>query len=285
MVVDTGGQVTIFMPDGRRDIYSPNGSGGYIKPYQVFNTLTKIAENNFELRFPDDTVYVYKIPSGTSSLQPFLVEIRVAHGQKLTFGYDSNVRLVTITDAIGRITNLTYDSNGHAVGVTDPFGRSASFEYDANDNLTKITDMGGYWAKLTYDADVYLTGIENEKGKWGFYIEPADGIAAYSDDYPPPGDHTWQSYRVTITSPLGNKEEYFYHGGCGYMVSMPACGYSWYVSPKHYVPYSSGILNNFRSALKTVYYPTTISGQSEISKVSYQGYVKVMAKRAKRKKK
>ena len=39
--------------------------------------------------------------------QPFLTEIRDAHGQTLTFGYDANVRLSTITDAQSQVTRLT----------------------------------------------------------------------------------------------------------------------------------------------------------------------------------
>ena len=268
LTVDTGGNVTIFMPDGRRDVYSPKYGGGYNHPYQVFNTLTKIAENQFEMKFPDDTVYVYKIPPGTTSLQPFLVEIRDSHGQKLTFGYDSNVRLTTITDALNRITTLAYNAQGLVTQATDPFGRSATFEYDVNQNLTKITDMGGFSSTLTYDQNVYITSIQKPQGTWNFYIEPADGVVAYSDDYGPPGANMWQSYRVTITNPLGDKEEYFYHGGCGTRVGINACAYSWYVSPKDYVPYSSGSVNNFRSAQKSVYYLTTVSSQGEISKIT-----------------
>ena len=98
------------MPDGRRDVYTPDGSGGYVKPYNVYNELTNIAGNNFELRFPDDTIYVYDTPPG--SLQPFLLEIRDAHGQSLVFTYNSNVRLTEITDAMGRITDLNYNQNG-----------------------------------------------------------------------------------------------------------------------------------------------------------------------------
>jgi len=267
LTVDTGGNVTIFMPDGRRDVYSKT-TGGYNHPYQVFNTLTKIAENHFELKFRDDTVYVYKIPPGTTSLQPFLVEIRDSHNQKLTFGYDSNVRLTTITDALGRITSLTYNVQGLVTQATDPFGRFATFEYDASRNLIKITDMGGYASSLSYDQDAYLTSIQKPNGTWGFYIEPADGVVAYSDDYAPPGANMWQSYRVTITNTLGDKEEYFYHGGCGWAAGINACAYSWYVSPKDYVPYASGSVNNFRSASKTVYYLTNVSGQGEISKIT-----------------
>lgn len=267
LVVDTAGNVIVFMPDGRRDMYTPNGTGGYIRPYQVFNTLTKIAENHFELKSPNNTVYVYNIPSGTTSLQPFLVEIREAHGQKLTFGYNSDVQLTTITDAMGRVTNLTYNANGLVTQVADPFGRSASFEYDSNKNLTKITDMGGYWSSLSYDVDVYLTSIENSKGKWNFYIEPADGISA--GEYPPPGSSSmWENYRITITNPLGNKEEYFYGG---------SISYSWYVSPRDYIPWESYNVNNFYiDTPKTKYYfSQTSTGRGNITKILYPqgGYV------------
>jgi len=272
LVEDPAGNVTIFMPDGRRDVYKPDGAGGYTRPYRVFNRLTKVGENHFDLRFPDDTLYVYTVPPGTSSLQPFLVEIRDARGQGLAFGYNADVQLKTIADALGRITTITYYQGGHNDGlvkqVTGPFGRSAHFEYDANRNLTKITDMGD-WTRFTYDEDVYLTSMGNERGVWEFSIEPADGVVAFSDDYPPPGGHMWESYRITVTNPSGGKEEYFYHGGCGGAVGINACGYGWYVSPRDYVPYESSSVNNFRSAPKTVYYLTSIgSDQVEIEKVT-----------------
>ena len=269
LMVDTGGSVIVVMPDGRRDVYMPDGVGGYDRPYQVFNTLTKIAENHFELRFPDDSVYVYDIPPGTSSLQPFLVEIRDAHGQSLTLGYDANVRLTTVTDATGRVTAFSYNVDGLVTQVADPFGRFAAFEYDANRNLTRITDMGGYWSTFSYDNDIYLTGMENSRSRWEFKTEPADGIPENSDIYPPPGDIMWESYRITITDPLANKQEYFYYGGCD---SFTCSGYTWYVSPRDYIPWQSPEINNFDSDTpKTRYFFTqTASGQrGEISKVLY----------------
>ncbi len=158
IVEDPGGNVTVFMPDGRNDVYTPDGEGGYIKPSGLTNTLTKIAENHFELAFLNGTVYVYDIPQGTASLQPFLVEIKDVYGQKLSFGYNSNVLLETITDALGKVTTLIdNNSDGLIDQIDDPFGRSAYFQYDLNGNLTRITDMGGYWTDLGYNTDVYLT--------------------------------------------------------------------------------------------------------------------------------
>ena len=245
---------------GALDVHSPDGSGGYVHPYQVFNTLTKLGDNHFQLRFPDDTVYVYNIPAGTTSLQPFLVEIRDVHGQSLTFGYDTDVRLTTITDALGRATTLTYSPRGLVTKVTDPFGRSAVFAYDTARNLTKITDMGGTWSKLTYDADIYLASLENARGKWQFTVEPADGILSHG--YPAPGERMWRSYRVTMINPPGDSEEYFYWSWVGY---------SWYVSLEDYVAYESASRNNLASAPKTSYRFVKIANTGEIKSITYPG--------------
>lgn len=269
LVEDTSGRVTIFMPDGKRDSYSLCGYElcGYISPYQVLNKLTKIAANHFELRFPDDTVYVYDIPSGTNSLQPFLVEIRDVNSQSLTFGYDADIHLTTITDAMSRVTNFIYDTNGLVTQVTDPFLRSATFEYGPDRNLTKITDMGGYWTELDYDTDVYPTKIENARGKWDFFIEPSDNLYSVSDpSYPQPGDNMWANSRITIKNPSGGIEEYYYQASG----LIP----TWYVSPKYYTPWQSATDNNYANNVpKTKYYLIPMSGSvgsaGEIARKDY----------------
>jgi RHS repeat-associated protein len=271
LVVDTAGSVLLFMPDGRQDSYAPDGLSGYRKPFGVFNTLTRLGENYFELRFPDDTVYVYRIPPGTSSQQPFLTEIRDAYGNKLSFGYDAAIHLTTITDVQAKVWTLSYSASGLCTNVADPFGRNSRFEYDASRNLSKITDMGGYWSSLSYDTNVYLTSLGDDRGTWGFWIEPADGRPVNGDNYPPPGDGMFQNYRITVTNPLGQREEFMYYGGCD---EFGCAGHSWHVSFRDYVPWESQTVNNFLSRPpKTVYLPTVAgSGRDgRISRVIYPG--------------
>lgn len=268
LVVDPADTVLLFMPDGRRDVFSPDGVGGYRRPYQVFNTLTRLAENHFELRFPDGVVYVYRIPPGTSSQQPFLTEIRDAYNQRLLFGYDANVHLTTITAADGKVFTLSYDANGLCTEVADPFGRSARFEHDAHRNLLRISDMGGYSSSFTYDPNVNLTSLSDERGTWEFWIEPADHQEAYSNDYPPPGDLMWESSRMTVTNPSGGKEEYMYFGGGDEYGE----GYTWYVSPRDYVPWESSLINNFQLRVpKTRYFFRGMNSgrRGEFSKILY----------------
>ena len=267
LVTDPGGTVTIFMPDGRRDVYSPDGSGGYTRPYRVYNTLRKLADNSFELRLLDDTTYRYGRPAGTTTNQALLRYICDPYNQCLSFGYDASVRLTTITDALNRVTTLSYNAAGFVSTVRDPFGRSASFDY-ANGSLTKITDMGGYWTELAYDANVYLASLTNPRGTWGFYVEPADEIPNNSNPYPAPGGVMWDNYRITVTNPEGGKEEYYYDAYHSYYDANAVN--AWYVSPRDYRPYVSPQDNNASaSTSKTTYKFTALNGnRGEIKSIT-----------------
>lgn len=240
--------VAVTMPDGRWDVYYTSSNGGYTHPYRVFNTLTQPAKTQFpyryQMQFPDGTIYVYDIPSGTTSNVSLLTQIIDPYGQKLSLGYDATAKLTTVTDAMGKTTNFTYNSGGLLTTVTDPFSRTALFQYDSNKNLTKVTDMGGYSTSFTYDSGSYLTGVSNPTSNWKFYIEPPDSLSGGS--YPPPGDSMGRSSRITVTNPSGGNEEYFSY-------DVFANSSMWHVSPKDYVSYSPGLNNSSDSVLKTVY--------------------------------
>ena len=265
LTVDGSGNVTVFMPDGRVDVFTINGST-YTNPFGIFNTLTKIADNSYELKLLDGTVYVYQIPSGTSLTNPYMISIKDAYNQSLTIGYNSNGQLTTITDATGKAMTLTY-TNGRVTSIDDEFNRHASFEY-TNGNLTRATDMGGIWAQYdyetnTHDNQTYLKSITNDKGAWIFKIEPDDGLTNTAL-YPAPDQPMGNYYRITITNPLEDKEEYYYYGP-----------YTWYVSPRDYVAYVDANTNNYMTAAKTKHYLDRSKAKGLISKIVYPegGYV------------
>ena len=254
--------IMVVMPDGRQDLYATIGAGVYKAPYQVFNTLTEVTATHFELRLPDGHVFVYNVPAGTTSDVSLLVEMKDAYGQKLTMGYDASGKLLTITDAMGKVTTLSYNNVGLVIQAADPFGRTAAFEYDADMNLMKITDMGGYWTSFTYRqyvlTDYYLSGMTNAAGTWDFYFEPADGLDSGGVTYPAPGAAMGYNYRITVINPFGGKEEYYRSGS------------SWYISPKHYIPYTDKDNNNYASNVpKTLYRITaTTREKGEIGSIS-----------------
>ncbi len=252
LAVDGSGNVTVNMPDGRQDAYTLSG-GIYTKPFGVFNTLTHTSGSQYQLRFLDDTVYVYDIPQSSGLTKPSLVQIIDPHGLPLTLSYVGG-KLSTITDAGGQTTSFQYAQD--SLTVTDPSlsPRHATFLFDTSGNLVSASDMGTYITTYTYNADSYLTGITKSNGTssstWVFKIEPNDGSST-AVAYPAPDDPLGmgKNYRITITDPNNHAEEYFYNGAN-----------TWYVSPRDYVTYfkdpvTGAISNNLTSAApKTSYF-------------------------------
>ncbi len=259
VVLDPGATATVFMPDGRRDVYVLDDTGNYVAPLGIDNQLVELSANHFVLKLSSGHEYEYDIPAGTNSLQPFLVKLTDISGLSLHFSYDANVRLIGITDAKGKSSNLVYNQEGLVTEVRDPFGRSALFEYDSNRNLVKLTDMGGYWTEIDYDNNIYVSALRNPLGETRFEIEPSSSASNGTVVYPAPGEAMWENYRITITDPEQNKEEYFYNGDSGY---------SWYVSPNHYVEFEDINTNNFTHAKKTRYDFVRMGNTGKVSKIT-----------------
>ncbi|GAA6154131.1 hypothetical protein NBRC116587_35530 [Pseudoteredinibacter isoporae] len=262
LVEDPGATATIFMPDGQRSVFVYNSAGEFEAPYGETENLVKVSGSHYVLSAQNGTEYTYSSPSNTNSQQVFLTQVKSVDGFSLTLTYDSNARLISISDAQSRVTTFTYNANGLVSKVSDPFGREANFTYDAQRNLVSIQDMGGYTSHIAYDSDVYITEIDKpNEGKWLFSIEPADGVNIGSIAYSAPGSPMWENYRVTITSPLGHKTEHYYNG---------LGGRSWTVKPNEYVDYQSQQHSNYTHASKTEYrFLRASGGKSRISSKTY----------------
>ena len=249
------GSVLIVMPGGRGDVYQPNGNGGYISPAGIFNSLTKLGAYTFDLQLTDGTIYHYGVPPGMNGYSSLLLSIEDRNHNFVTVNHDSNGAITGITDAQSRTWAFTYNGQGLVSRVDDPFGRNATFSYDPNNNLTGQTDMGGLSYGYTYDANVYLTSVSKPTGTTGFYIEPSDANGGYIG-YPPPGSPMGVRYRITMTDPLGFKEEYYYNG-------LDA---GWYRDKDQYL---EGGFPPTGNGPKTSYGYTLVSGQGVVSRITY----------------
>lgn len=204
LVEDTqagGGVITVFMPSSAQENFLPDGRGGYTSQTGSLSRLVKINATRYELIEQSGEKYIYDIPSGTTSLQQFLVEMRDPWGNSLTFGYNSQVKLTTITDELGRVTTLNY-TNGRVTSVVDPFERRASFSYDASGNLIEVIDIEGNAFQYTYDSDVFITQLNTVQGAWRFKSElPGREFQQLGGDQP---------YYITVSDPMGNATKWGY---------------------------------------------------------------------------
>src|SRR6185295_797802 len=104
---------------------------------------------------PDGSKLVFSQSDGAigTSRKIFLTQVVDPFGNSVTLTYDSNLRIVALTDAIGQVTTLTYGLTNDIykiTRVTDPFGRFANFAYDSLGRLTNITDVIGLNSRFTY---------------------------------------------------------------------------------------------------------------------------------------
>jgi len=251
------GSVLITMPNGREDVFTPLQNGLYTSPSGIFNRLAKTAPYTWQLTFQDGTVYSYGIPSAMSgsSATSLLLSITDKQGFSTTITYDEDGKIQSVQDAQGHEFTFSYNTAGYVSRVDDSFGRNATFAYDDAGNLIAQTDMGGLAYGYNYDATGYLKNVYKPSGTWEFYVEPADGINNGTVKYPAPGGGMWENYRVTITNPLGLKEEYYYDG---------YSRFGWHRDATQYRS-TLPVLDAQTVAPKTQYYYTVVQGEGVVS--------------------
>jgi RHS repeat-associated protein len=119
--------------------------------------LRRTGPNSYEELSPDGSKLVFSQSDGAigTSRKIFLTQVLDPFGDSITLTYDSNLRIVALTDAIGQVTTLTYGLTNDIykiTRVTDPFGRFADFAYDSLGRLTNITDVIGLNSTFVYEG-------------------------------------------------------------------------------------------------------------------------------------
>ncbi len=92
-------------------------------------------------------------------------------GNALNYSYDTQGRLISVTDAAGQVTTLSYErpvdpawpvDAALVTKVTDPFGRSALLTYNADRMLDSITDTLGLKSSFTYGKTPQNPSMPND---------------------------------------------------------------------------------------------------------------------------
>jgi RHS repeat-associated protein len=157
--------VRVHIPGGGEELFVPQ-SGSYPPAMQsgarllVFNNPPPPDLSRFERMLPDGSRQVFDlrdyIPFYGSS-RMYMTKVIDPAGNTIRFNYDSNFRLISVTDALNQTTTVSHLSNDPAMlpafylvsQITDPFGRSATFDYQ-NGQLIRIRDTVGITSQFSY---------------------------------------------------------------------------------------------------------------------------------------
>ncbi len=114
---------------------------------------------------------------------------------KLTYGYNNDDQVTTVTDSLGHATSYAYDALGRVITFTDALNHQTTYGYDNAGNRTTVTDPNGHVTTSIYDArDRLLAQVAPSGGGTTVYT--------YDDASRPTG----------VTDPVGNLTSYRYDG-------------------------------------------------------------------------
>ena len=145
LTVNLESTVSIRWGDGKMETWTPDGSGGFVPQYGVFDTLMDNGDGTYTLKKKDLTVYNFDTAGMLSSIGD-------KNGNTVSLIYAGG-NLAQITDTVGRVITFTYDASNHITQITDPIGRTIQFTYDTNGDLVSTTDMNVKTTSYTYDAN------------------------------------------------------------------------------------------------------------------------------------
>jgi RHS repeat-associated protein len=152
----------------------------------------------YERQFSDGSkeIFAQSDGAGVSPRRVFLIEKHDAQGNKITLTYDSDLRLVSVTDTIDQVTSFSYDLASDPLKitkVTDPFERTAKFEYNNDGQLVRITDAIGLTSEFEYGSADFIRGLTTAYGRTTF----RHGVGPYN---------TLTNRWLEATDPLGGTQ-------------------------------------------------------------------------------
>lgn len=164
-----GTNLRVRVPGGGTELVLYSTASAKFGPHdRSFATVTRSGIFTYTREMPDGSIEIYNAPNHpTSPTKVFLSQIIDPQGNALTLAYDANIRLISLTDAIGQVTMLSYDDGGNIyriTRVTDPFGRFATLTYDVGGRLTGITDQLGLASTFTYAVSGFIGAMTTPYG-------------------------------------------------------------------------------------------------------------------------
>ncbi|MBB4683247.1 RHS repeat-associated core domain-containing protein [Amycolatopsis jiangsuensis] len=97
-------------------------------------------------------------------------------GATLTFGYDTELRLTSVTNEQGRVWRYVFDPAGRLAEETDYDGRTTTFRYDAAGDLAGYTNGAGQTVRLVRDVLGRIVERDSDGVRTGYEYDRAGRV-------------------------------------------------------------------------------------------------------------
>jgi RHS repeat-associated protein len=197
--------VIVFNEDGRGEIYRLGPDGKYIPSPGVFDNLTRNPDGTFTLIRKDSRIKLHFDPSGK------LLSIEDRNGNKINLIYEGS-KLSKVVDASGReVLKFNYDSQLRIVSIEDVIGRHVYYKYDENGDLVEAVDVRGSSTKYVYQNHK-ITKIIDPRGKLVLtnYYDDLGRVIKQVDAFGYETSFEYLDGETIMRDPMGNRWTYYY---------------------------------------------------------------------------
>lgn len=173
LLIGNNGDLVFYNADCSPYYLTSNGDGTYHYPAGTTFTIEKAGSQYILAR--NDQSKLYFSDTG------LLTKKEDSNGNALTFSYNSQDRLISITDSLNRSLTFNYNNQGKISQITDFKNRSCTYEYHGND-LFRFTDLEGNAYEYEYLQNQENPSCNHNMSKYilpnGDYLE----IGYYKND-------------------------------------------------------------------------------------------------------
>jgi RHS repeat-associated protein len=139
---------------------------------------------------------------------------------KYSFGYNSDYKLMTITDVDSLVTHIERDSSGNATAIISPYGVRTQLNLDSLGYLLQATNPASESNQFTYTSGGLMTGKTDARGNTYHYeydslgyltkdMDPVGGYTNITRTYDPDSIGAGSSgYTVTAITAMGKTTKY-----------------------------------------------------------------------------
>ena len=179
------GNVKVIYPDGHTVIFYPiSGSNEFAAPIPVFDRLTSNIDGTYTLKLQNKLTYNYNANGQLGSISD-------TNGNTVVLTYGSNGYLNSVMGASGRMLDFSFE-NGKLKTITDPAGRTIVYTYDSNNNLLSVKGAGGGTTQYEYAAKGLKSITDSNNRK--FIDNVYDEFGRVSVQYDEEGNETRYYY-------------------------------------------------------------------------------------------
>ncbi len=170
----TDGSASFYGPSGYAvpfawDRSLNGGLGGFRNTLSGVDARLRLQAGKYIVRF---NYSGEEMEFGSTGL---LEKYRDKNSNMITYGYDANGKLTTITDTIGRVVTVTYNAQNLIYRITDWTARFWEYGYDASNRLTSVKDPLNKITTYAYDTQHRLTKITDPRGNETRYTYALSG--------------------------------------------------------------------------------------------------------------